>query len=420
MPECFVIMGFGPKKDPESGRILNMDASYENIIKPAVEAAGLTCIRADEIQHSGIIDTPMYKKLLEADLVIADISTANANAIYELGVRHALRPHSTILIKEVDGKFHFDLNHLATISYKHLGEDVGATEARNKSKALQSLIEVKMKTPASDSPVYEYLHGLTQPAMARPGGRRNLSVAEESAPAGKSLAELRGLANAALEKEDFAEAQAHLSAMLDAGFDDPVVIQKLALATYKSKKPNPGAALAKARKIIERLNPMTSTDPETLGLAGAIRKRQWQASHDPADLDEAIALYGRGWSVREDYYTGENYANCLESRSDATDNAEQSAMDRMAALRVRQQLVDYLEPLVAKSATKKRDDYKWMLATLSNSRLALGDAAKAAEYEKQFLAAKKANWEVETFEATKKDMAAQGKKYKALRKKMGL
>ena len=416
MPECFVIMGFGNKKDPESGRILNLDASYENIIKPAVEAAGLVCIRADEIQHSGVIDKPMYEKLLEADLVVADISTANANAIYELGVRHALRPHSTILIKEKDGKFHFDLNHLATVSYKHLGEDVGASEARSKAKVLQELIEAKMQTPANDSPVYEFLNGLSQPTLARPGGRRG----SPPAPAGPSLADLRTQANAALDQEDFAVARDHLQNMLDRGFDDPAVIQKLALATYKSEKPTADEALAKGLEIIERLNPATSTDPETLGIAGAIRKRQWQSSQDPAALDDAIMLYGRGWNVREDYYTGENYANCLEMRSEATDNREQAAMDRMTALRVRGQLVDYLAPLVTKSATKKRDDYKWMLATLANTQLALGDQADAAKSEAAFRATKPVEWEVETFEATKKDMAAQAKKYQALRKKMGL
>src|ERR687884_476954 len=93
---CFVVMGFGEKVDFQTGRKLNLDASYHNMIKPAVEDAGLECIRADEIVHSGVIDVPMYEQLLKADIVIADLSTYNPNAFYELGVRHALRPFSTI------------------------------------------------------------------------------------------------------------------------------------------------------------------------------------------------------------------------------------------------------------------------------------------------------------------------------------
>ena len=83
MPSCFVIMGFGLKTDLATGRVLDLDKSYKNIIKPAVENAGFTCIRADEIQHSGMIDVPMYEMLYSADLVVADLSTANLNAVFE-------------------------------------------------------------------------------------------------------------------------------------------------------------------------------------------------------------------------------------------------------------------------------------------------------------------------------------------------
>ena len=44
---CFVVMGFGKKTDFATGRVLNLDATYEHIIKPAVEQSGYRCIRAD-------------------------------------------------------------------------------------------------------------------------------------------------------------------------------------------------------------------------------------------------------------------------------------------------------------------------------------------------------------------------------------
>jgi hypothetical protein len=92
---CFVIMGFGKKTDYETGRTLDLDKTYKNIIQPAVENADYRCVRADEIRDSKIIDKSMYALLMKADLVIADISTSNPNAIYELGVRHAVKPYST-------------------------------------------------------------------------------------------------------------------------------------------------------------------------------------------------------------------------------------------------------------------------------------------------------------------------------------
>ncbi len=43
----FVVQGFGEKTDFTTGRKLNLDASYQ-VIKEAVEEAGLECIRAEE------------------------------------------------------------------------------------------------------------------------------------------------------------------------------------------------------------------------------------------------------------------------------------------------------------------------------------------------------------------------------------
>ena len=135
-------MGFGKKTDFETGRVLDLDQSYLNLIKPAVEAAGLKCIRADEIVHSGLIDVPMYEQLLKADVVVADISTSNRNAVYELGVRHALRPYTTVIIAEEQmmKSPSFDLSHIVIRQYRHLGEDIGVSEARRFTSELTDAI----------------------------------------------------------------------------------------------------------------------------------------------------------------------------------------------------------------------------------------------------------------------------------------
>src|SRR4028119_286289 len=119
---CFVVMGFGLKTDFATGRKLDLNKTYRLLIKPVVESRDIICIRADEIHHSGPIDVPMYQELLKADLVIADLSTANVNAFYELGIRHALRPRTTIVISEDKLTYPFDLNHIKITSYTHLGE----------------------------------------------------------------------------------------------------------------------------------------------------------------------------------------------------------------------------------------------------------------------------------------------------------
>ncbi len=171
MKTCFVVQGFGKKTDYTDGRVLDLNASYE-VIKEAVESAGLNCIRADEIRHSGTIDLPMYQMLLEADLVIADLSTYNVNAAFELGVRYGLKPQATIIIAEEKFTHPFDVSHITIFKYKHLGEDIGRQEAKRIRKELGDLIQTlkAQATPNTDSPVYTFLPDLMPPGRQSPAG----------------------------------------------------------------------------------------------------------------------------------------------------------------------------------------------------------------------------------------------------------
>jgi hypothetical protein len=62
-PYCFVLMPFGRKSD-ESGRFVEFDSIFEQIIKPAIEDSGLEPIRADEEIIGGIIHKPMFERLM--------------------------------------------------------------------------------------------------------------------------------------------------------------------------------------------------------------------------------------------------------------------------------------------------------------------------------------------------------------------
>ena len=99
--------------------------------------------------------------------------------------------------------------------------------------------------------------------------------------------------------------------MHDAIPNNDYVTQQLAFAIYKAKKPNETIALQKALEVIMTLAPNTSLDLETLGITGAIYKRLYKVNNNFDYLEEAIKMYQRGYTIRNDYYTGENYANCL-------------------------------------------------------------------------------------------------------------
>jgi len=103
----------------------------------------------------------------------------------------------------------------------------------------------------------------------------------------------------------------------------------------------------------------------------------------------------------------------------ATTDLEESAMDRMDALRVRRRLVAFLEPIVKRSGSDDYADCKGMLAELSIALFALGDESAAAKYEQEFRAKEPARLELETFEAMKRAAAEQARKYATLRMKLG-
>jgi hypothetical protein len=317
---CFVIMGFGEKTDYQTGRVLNLDKSYKNIIKPAVEAAGLRCVRADEIRHSGVIDVPMYQQLLAADVVVADLSTYNSNAIYELGVRHALRPYTTITIAEKELKYPFDLNHIVIRPYEHLGKDIGFDEVMRMRHELTDAIRSIVDKPEPDSPIYAYIKNLTPPQVREASrlmaGDTKPQASPETPPAvdGPRISFLLEEATLAKEREDWTRTREVFGRVRQLMKDpeerrpeDHYIIQQLALATYKSKQPDATTALREARDLLLTLDPDKTHDPETLGLLGAVWKHLYELDTvDRASLDRAIASYEHGFYPKKDYYNGIN------------------------------------------------------------------------------------------------------------------
>jgi tetratricopeptide (TPR) repeat protein len=424
---CFVVMGFGKKTDFETGRVLDLDKSYRNMIKPAVEAAGLKCIRADEIVHSGLIDAPMYEQLLNADVVVADLSTSNKNAFYELGVRHALRPFTTVVICE-DGikTFPFDISHVAVRQYHHLGEDIGFEEVmRFREQLTKAVKEIMSKDPRDkDSPVYTFLNGLTPPEIAAVQAKvqeavafsfRNIEDAQTKGIEEKSLPQdqtethsiLMQQVDQAQKDGDWLKAKTLLTVIRQMKLDelkkqqetatikltetqeDPYILQRLALITYKSKQPGEQEALIEARNLLNLLNPSISNDTETLGLWGAVHKRLYDITKERKYLDDAIRAYERGFFIRNDYYNGINFAFLLNVRASQEKNREESIADFVEARRVRKEvleickewLVDNPMPnttgIPANALSNYLKSWYWVKATIGEAYFGMGEDDKA-------------------------------------------
>ncbi len=390
-------MGFGKKTDYASGRTLDLDMTYKNIIKPAVIEAGYECVRADEIQDSGLIDKSMYALLIQSDLVIADISTYNPNAIYELGIRHAVRPFSTIIMKEEKGKIPFDIDHSRIFQYTHLEEDVGASEAERCQKALISLIIEVTKNKATDSPLYEFIKGINPPKL--PKDEYN-SIIADLADREKHIFALVERAKELMEESNFSDAVKFWDKASEKVENEPYFIQQKALCIYKSKLPSEKMALMDGLSVINELEPDGSTtDPETLGITGAIYKRLWLLDKDIEQLKRAINYYGKCFKIREDYYTGENYAQCLEFMSkEEIPDAEEKIYFKIEARRTRQKIIIILEENILEESFDSRVDKKWIYATLSNCYLSLDNNEKAEDNKKLFIQENPLEWEIQTFE----------------------
>jgi hypothetical protein len=156
-PLCFVLMPFGTKTDGTKKEI-NFDKVYEDFIKPAVIAAGLEPIRADEEKTGGFIHKPMYERLMFCKFAVADLSFANANVFYELGIRHALRSYTTVSVFEENTKLPFDAAPLRTMPYKY---DNGVIDVEDKIKDLSKLLNVAKQ----DSPIGQMIPGYEFPDL---------------------------------------------------------------------------------------------------------------------------------------------------------------------------------------------------------------------------------------------------------------
>lgn len=391
---CFVIMGFGKKTDLSTGKTLDLDKTYKNIIKPAVEKVGLQCVRADEIQDSGLIDKSMYALLMHADLVVADISTYNPNAIYELGIRHAVRPYSTIIIKEQEGTIPFDLDHTRIFHYAHLGDDIGVDEANRCKETLSDMIASIIKNKIVDSPLYDYIKDIEPPKLTQKEYQRiigDLSHREEN------IFTISERAKHCMEDSDFIEASELWGKAESLVPNEAYFTQQHALAKYKSKNPTEISSLSDALRIIEKLDPDGETnDPETLGLTGAIYKRMWHATHDIEYLKRAIHYYGKGFQIRRDYYNGENYALCLNLAASIEIDPEEKTFYKISAKKARQVILEILEYLSEEKAAYESVN-KWPYATLANCYFGLGDADNGIKYEKVYLNLASLDWEKETY-----------------------
>jgi hypothetical protein len=156
-PIAFVIMPFAEE----------FLGGFQDVIEPAVEQAGLRCVRADQ-QPQGHIQSQMFDQIFDAAVVVADISGVNPNVFYELGVAHCLGSRTVTLAREdyID-RVPFDIAPYRVLVYPrappgsspesdHVVYRGHAAEARDQL-ALELGVFAKGATAGVTNPVQDYL-----------------------------------------------------------------------------------------------------------------------------------------------------------------------------------------------------------------------------------------------------------------------
>jgi hypothetical protein len=284
--------------------------------------------------------------------------------------------------------FPFDLNHIYIHGYEHLGEDIGYREAKRFRAELTDLAKKVISTSQKDSPVYTFLRQLPENGFINAATEARTPA--QGAGDGASLRDLKDRAKVAMRDSRFTDAIKLWREARDLAGKDDYIVHQLALATYKSKEPDAERALREAKVILEYLKPRASFDPETLGLWAAVHKRLFELTEEGAALEEALFALERGFFIKLDYYNGINLAFMLDTKAASSDPKTKEEL-RGTARYVRRKVKNICDRALKVPETTDDDKY-WILATLYEACVGLGQEDEALRWKGESERIAKAGW----------------------------
>jgi len=371
-------MPFGQKKDP-SGKMRDFDAAYQNVIRPAIIAAEMDPVRADEELVGGWIHKPMFERLMLCDYAVADLTGENPNVFYELGIRHALRPFSTVVIFQEGSVLPFDVAPLRGLPYNE------KDAARSIDQLTARLREARSHT--DDSPVFSFLIDLPRPKLDHSKTDIFRALVEHSKKVNQQLRDARAKGKTGVDdilaiRRGFGNlADAEWSVLVDIFlslraveawdemvkfFDElPLPVQRnrmmreqLGLALNRAGRSDEAERVLKA--AIEEFGP----SPETNGILGRVYKDRYKSAQDEllarGYLDLAISCYLEGFEADwRDAYPGINAVTLMEQSAEPDPRqAEILPVVRYAAARKAAASADYWDHATLLELAVLADDRK--------------------------------------------------------------
>ena len=414
-PLCFVLMPFG-RKSHGSGRTVDFDAVYDQVLAPAATAAGMEVVRADQEQVGGTIHKPMYERLMLSDFALADVTGANPNVYYELGIRHALRPRSTVMVFAEGTNLPFDVASQRGTPY-HMDESGNLTDVAGDVRRIAGRLRSALDDAHDDSPLFQLIDGMPRhdvDHIKTDVFRDRVAIAQDYK---KRLMEAR---SKGIEAVRAIAADPNLTELsnVEAGITVDLMLSFRAVGTaegceemvklYERMPPE----LKKARMIREQLGFALNRigrrkeaeqvlsdvirdhgeSSETNGLLGRVYKDQWEAAKKAGQdfaargfLKRAIATYRAGFEADwRDPYPGVNAVTLMEME----DKPDEALAQMLPVVR-------YAAEQRVRRQGESGGDY-WDHATLLELAVLARDPDAAADYAAGALALVREPWEPAT------------------------
>jgi len=345
-PLCFVLMPFGRKPDT-TGVSIDFDAVYRQLIAPAIQDAELEPIRADEEMAGGIVHKPMFERLILCEYAVADLTLANANVFYELGVRHAVRPYSTVLLFASGTRLPFDVQLDRALPYHLSPAGLPADVEGTRGQLAERLIAAR--DASVDSPVFQLVEGFPDIDRLKTDLFRDQVQYSEQWKQRLATARTEGIDSvrrAESELGDLRDVEAgilvdlFLSYRAVSGYQEmvslaermprplvktPMIREQLGLALNRlGRRPESEHVLL---DLIRERGPSS----ETYGILGRVYKDQWAEALRAGEtflaaglVDKAINAYLKGFEADwRDAYPGVNAVTLMEVRDPPDSRREQ-------------------------------------------------------------------------------------------------
>ena len=149
---CFDLMPFDPK----------YREVYAEVYKPVCAENDLDCWRVDEVARPGSITRDIVEGIIDAEVVIADLTGQNPNVFYELGIAHSVG-NKTIMTAQAIADVPFDIRSYRVLIYQQ--NIMGSRKlADDLDKAIKELLAALDRT---SNPVQEAVSSRSSMGLKR-------------------------------------------------------------------------------------------------------------------------------------------------------------------------------------------------------------------------------------------------------------